>query len=103
MIGETRFLVEQSDPETCEFATAVAHAWRTVQPGYTLVERLAANTGGSNHAARGDRYQRGDDHIGKTSRVDHAQARRWAAIPPREEPERHNPMVAPRRRAIDGP
>jgi acetyltransferase len=46
MIGEARYVVEASDPETCEMAVAVADAWRGARLAYTLIERLA------DHAAR---------------------------------------------------
>jgi acetyltransferase len=40
MIGEARYIVEASDPETCEFAVAVADAWRGAHLARTLLERL---------------------------------------------------------------
>ena len=47
MIGEARYVVEPSDPETCEFAVAVADAWRGARLAYTLIERLAAHAAGT--------------------------------------------------------
>jgi acetyltransferase len=47
LIGEARYVVEAPDPETCEFAIAVADAWRGAQLAYTLLERLAAHAAAS--------------------------------------------------------
>lgn len=47
IVGEARCVVEASDPETCEFALAVADAWRGAQLAYTLLERLATHAAGS--------------------------------------------------------
>jgi acetyltransferase len=43
MIGEARYIVEGSDPETCEFAVAVADAWCGKHLAHTLLERLAGH------------------------------------------------------------
>jgi len=43
MIGEARYIVEASDPLSCEFAVAVADAWRGEGLAYILLERLAAH------------------------------------------------------------
>jgi acetyltransferase len=47
MVGEARYVVEASDPETCEVAVAVADAWRGTRLAYTLIERLIDHAAGS--------------------------------------------------------
>jgi acetyltransferase len=47
MIGEARYVVEASDPETCEVAVAVADAWRGARLAYTLIERLIEHAAGT--------------------------------------------------------
>jgi RimJ/RimL family protein N-acetyltransferase len=43
MVGEARYVVEASDPGTCEFAVAVADAWRGAHLAHTLLQRLAGH------------------------------------------------------------
>lgn len=48
MVAEARYVVEQNDPEACEFAIAVADAWQMRGIGQALLARLeqqAAATG----------------------------------------------------------
>ena len=40
MIGEVRYVVEERDPRTCEFAIAVADAWQASGIARALLERL---------------------------------------------------------------
>jgi acetyltransferase len=40
MIGEARYVVEERDPTTCEFAIAVADAWQASGIARALLERL---------------------------------------------------------------
>ena len=48
MIGEARYVVDERDPETCEFAIAVADDWQAHGIARAMLERLerqAASTG----------------------------------------------------------
>jgi acetyltransferase len=48
MIGEARYVVDDRDPATCEFAIAVADDWQTYGVARVLIDRLehqAAATG----------------------------------------------------------
>jgi acetyltransferase len=40
MIGEARYVVDERDPETCEFALAVADAWQACGIARALLQRL---------------------------------------------------------------
>jgi GNAT superfamily N-acetyltransferase len=40
MIGEARYVVDEHDPETCEFAIAVADGWQACGIARALLERL---------------------------------------------------------------
>src|SRR5258708_24996505 len=40
MIGEARYVVDQHDPATCEFAIAVSDEWRAHGIARTLLDRL---------------------------------------------------------------
>jgi acetyltransferase len=40
MIGEARYVVDERDPATCEFAIAVADDWRACGIGRVMLERL---------------------------------------------------------------
>lgn len=40
MIGEARYVVDEHDPATCEFAIAVANGWQARGIARTLLDRL---------------------------------------------------------------
>jgi acetyltransferase len=40
MVGEARYVVDDGDPTTCEFAIAVADAWQTLGIAHALLARL---------------------------------------------------------------
>jgi acetyltransferase len=40
MVGEARYVVDENDPATCEFAIAVADDWQACGIGRTLLDRL---------------------------------------------------------------
>ena len=64
MIGEARYIVDERDPETCEFAIAVADDWQTSGIASALLDRLERQAAAIRHPPHGRRYadlQQGDD------------------------------------------
>jgi acetyltransferase len=47
MVGEARYVVDDSDPTSCEFAVAVADAWQMRGMAHLLLERLEAHASAS--------------------------------------------------------
>ena len=70
MIGEARYVIDASDPETCEFAIAVADNWQARGIARTLLDRLerqAAASGIRRMVADTLDHQQGDDPARYTS------------------------------------
>lgn len=64
MIGEARYVVDEHDPATCEFAIAVANGWQARGIARTLLDRLERQAAASSIRAHGRRHapcQQGDD------------------------------------------
>lgn len=80
IVGEARYVVEASDPETCEFALRSGRCLARCAAGVYSARAARYACGRLRLAAHGGRYHRGqrrDDQVGNASRLHgHAQARR---------------------------
>ena len=69
MIGEARYVVDEHDPKTCEFAITVADAWRTCGIARALLDRLERQAAASGiHRMVADTLLANEAMIGLASR-----------------------------------
>ena len=82
MIGEARYVVDMRDPQTCEFAIAVADNWQASGIARALLDRL------ERHAAlSGIRSMVADTLLTNRAMIGLARRLGYAVRPSREDPE----------------
>ena len=82
MIGEARYVVDARDPETCEFAIAVADNWQASGIARALLDRLERQA-----ALSGIRSMVADTLLTNRAMIGLARRLGYAVRPSREDPE----------------